>query len=144
MRVLRLAPDHTRVELSDNPGQAWREYCDLRAQPMQNAARSGSRVPGPRRRGSIGLDPRSHPRHHRSEAPAPGASLETGRNWRRQGFTKQRRPICGIIGILVDKNSPRNRISANYTVIARDSRFCQRGGVRCLSLIRCDFPVHSL
>ena len=42
-----------------------------------------------------------------------------------QGFTKRRRPICGIFGILVDKRRARNRISANCRVIARGFTFAK-------------------
>ncbi len=85
----------------------------------------------------------SHPRHHRGKAPELAPRLEIGQNPANRGFTKQRLLICEIIGILVDKTPTRNRIQLNSRVVARGSTFCRRGGVQCLSLIYCGFPVHS-
>src|SRR6266480_5586496 len=138
-----LAPEHTRVELSDNPGKHGVNIATLalsrrKAQRGAEAVSPGCIDPGVS--ASI-LDPIRAITE--SEAPALGPRLEIGQNPANREFTKLRRPICGITGILVDKNPARNRISANCTVIARGSTFCQRGGVQCLSLIHCGFPVHS-
>src|ERR1051326_8255834 len=88
----------------------------------------------------VSLD-RPPTRRHRSEAPSFGPRLEISQNRANRGFTKLRRPICGIIGILVDKNAIQNKnlcqLNGVFYIL------CQRGGVQCLGLIYRAFPAHS-